>query len=794
MRILEISSTEAGAAFAGKLFARWGHEVIRAELPSRSPSWEPERLYLHGGKRRIEVDYRTEDGRAYLDRLAATCEIVVTDALAADVREHRLLELGVSEDGGPAARISITPFGLTGPYADLPATEATLLAMAGHTFLMGDPDREPLTLPGHYGSYQAGSLAYVAGLASALAPQVAGSRAVEISVLEVLLGLHQYTEVRYYHGGRIRSRHGNRVEHAAGTMLPVKDGWIGFSLLQNFWEPFAMMIGRADLVEGDKMSTNEGRLANRDEFEAMVSAALSDRSKFDLFRDAQEVWRVALGYTATLADCFEDPHLQERQFWRPLAGHTGADGAPLVVPGSPFRFVGLDRPEERAPSDVEPATESLIATGGARRWPRRTPDGSAARPLEGVRILDMTQVWAGPLSARLLADLGAEVICIEPASARGAAKVPPNSVAYVDGGQQEDPWNFAALFNKLHRNRKSLCLDLKSPRGKELFLDLVRESDVVMENFSARAMTRLGLAYDTLREANPRIVYASLPAFGQHGPYGQYVGYGPGIEPMIGLAAIMGYEGDEPRISGTTITDAMGGVAGAAGVLTALERREVTGEGAWVDLSQHEAGMALFGEYFIERQLTGQEPERLLNAHHAYAPYGIYHCSPNENGDDNWISLAARTDEEWRALCALTRRGWDADPRFATTEARLQHRADLDAALGEWTRDHGHLALAEELRRAGVPASAVLRVDEYLQEPGILARGYYADLRHPHTGQQQYDGGAWVFDGDRGYDSWLPAPTLGEHNAEVLTSILGLSEDDVAELAATGVIGDRPPA
>lgn len=789
MRILEISSAEAGAAFAGKLFARWGHEVIRAELPDREPPWESEVIYLHGGKQRIAADYRTDDGRAYLDRLAAGCDIVVTDVLAADVREHRLLELGMTEEGGPAARIAITPFGLTGPYADLPATEATLLALAGHTFLMGDPDREPLSMPGHYGSYQAGSLAYVAGLASALAPQTPGSREVDISILEVLVGLHQYTDVRYYYGDRIRSRHGNRVEHAAGTMLPVKDGWIGFSLLQNFWEPFAMMIGRPDLIEGDRMSTNEGRLANRDEFEAMVIEALGNKPKYELFREAQETWRVALGYTATLQDCLDDPHLQERDFWRPLPGYMAKDGTPFVVPGSPFRFVGVDRPAERPPAAVEPASESLLATGGAPRRPRRSPDGSAARPLEGVRILDMTQVWAGPLSARLLGDLGAEVILVEPATARGPSKVPPGSVAYVNGGQMPDPWNYAALFNKLHRNRKSLCLDLKAEGARELFLDLVRESDVVMENFSARAMTRLGLSYDTLREVNPRIIYASLPAFGQHGPYGQYVGYGPGIEPMIGLAAIMGYEGDEPRISGTTITDAMGGVAGAAGILTALERREVTGEGAWVDLSQHEAGMALFGEYFVERQLTGEEPQRLINAHRAHAPHGIYPCE----GTDNWISLAARTDAEWAALCRAAGRRWESDARFATAEARREHRAALDAAIADWTRGHGHIALADELRWGGVPAGAVLRVNEYLEEPGLLARGYYAALLHHQTGRQQFDGGSWVFDGDRGYDRWLAGPTLGEHNSAVLSGILGLSEAQIADLAARGVIRDRPP-
>jgi crotonobetainyl-CoA:carnitine CoA-transferase CaiB-like acyl-CoA transferase len=463
------------------------------------------------------------------------------------------------------------------------------------------------------------------------------------------------------------------------------------------------------------------------------------------------------------------------------------DGRPLRVPGSPFRFIGDEHPEERSPEERVTSYEPSDLTAARHR--RGLEDESAPLPLAGLRVLDLTQVWAGPLAARLLADLGAEVICIEPPTGRGPAKVPRGSTAYRIGDGIDEPWNFQPLFNKLHRNRKSVCLNLKAPGARELFLELVRKSDVVIENFSPRAMSRLKLTYDHLRGVNSQIIYASLPAFGQHGPYGQYIGYGPGVEPMTGIAAILGYEGDQPRVSGTAITDPMGGMAGAAGVLTALDRRARTGEGSWVDLSQHEASIALFGEFFIERQLSGRESERLPNCHPRHAPHGVYPCT----GDDNWIAIAARDEDEWLTLCAMAGRGWNTDPRFTGVERRRKHRGELNGVISSWTSQREHQALASALRGAGVPAGAVLRSSEYLVDPHLSARGYFAALEHPRTGEWPSDGSPMRFEGSRGYDQWTPPPTLGEHNVEVLEEILGLSRTQIERLHAEGVIADAPP-
>ena len=791
MRVLELSDAEAAAGFAGKLFVRWGSEVIRVESPDRAAPVEAEETYLHGGKRRVILDYRTPEDRTALDALAGTCDVLLTDASVADIEAFGLLDLGAGRSS--LVRVAVTPFGLTGPYSAFPATEATLLALAGLTYLTGDPGRAPLTIPGHYAAYQAGTVAYTAALAALLHARRnpgTGPRVVDLSILEVLVGLHQMTDTRWLVNDEVRMRVGNRSSASTGGMLPCRDGWFGFSTAGENWMALALMLGRPDLVEDPRFSTNSGRLENRDEFDALVQAALSGRTRHEIFTEAQETWRLAMGYGASLADCLADRHLEAREFWRPLEGATES----LRMPGSPFRFRGEAQPPER--SAVPAGTDTVavlseldLTTTAEPSMPSSAPAPSPARPLEGVRVLDLTRVWAGPLAARVIADLGADVICIEGPTGRGPAKVPPNTPTYFEGGQLSEPWNQQPLFHKLHRNRRSVGIDLKKPEGRALFLELVAQSDVVIENFSARAMGGLDLGYERLREANPGIIYVGMPAFGADGPYRDYVGYGPAVEPMTGLPAVMGYGPDEVRVTGTATPDAIAGLAAASAVLTALERRERTGEGACIDVSQHEAGIALLGEYFIEYQRSGETPAYVGNGHARFAPHGIYRCA----GDDDWIALAARDEAEWCALCDVAGASWASDPRFATNEARLAHRAELDAAIEGWTRDLGKFEVMERLMTAGVPAGAVLNCPEYLGDPHLAHRGYYARLEHPATGVQQYDGSPFVFNGERGYDEWLPSPLLGEHNESVLRELLSKSSAEIADLQEAGALVDRPP-
>ena len=781
MRVIELSDREEAAAYAAKLFARWGAEVIKVESPHRDPIREADDLYLNGGKRRLVLDRASPEGRAHLDTLLADADVFLTDIPATEVLAMRLLE--PSREGDPLVRMSITPFGLSGPYRDYEATEATLLALGGYTYLSGDPGRMPLTFPGRYPYYQAGNFAYIAALASYLHRTSGGTPdPIEVSVFEVVSTLHQFTDVLLTHQDTVRSRHGNRWQNLCPTtMVPVADGHVALNVIVTFWESFTHMLGRPELADDPAWATDAERMKRYDQMDAMMAEAFGGWTRERFLHEGQEVWRVPVGAVLTLPEMIEDRHLAAREYWRPI------EGTSLRTAGSPFRFVGAQPPVERA--SQAPTTSLDLAPREA------TPTAGLAgrsgrRPLEGLRVADLTRIWSGPLATRILGDLGADVIKVEAPTGRGASVVAPGSPGYwADDNPGDRPWNRNGLNNKLNRNKRSLAIDLKVPEGREAFLRLVAESDVVIENFSARAMPSLGLGYDALREVNPRVIYVAMPAFGLEGPYRDYVGLGPSIEPLTGTTALMGYGPDEPRMSVQAITDAMSGTAAAAAVVTALERRARTGEGAFIELSQHEAGITYIGEQCIEYQLTGDVPVRAGNAHPRMAPHGVYRCA----GEDEWIAIAVRTEDEWRAFCRVARARWDALPEFATREARFVNREALDAAVEAWTVAHPKMALLAELQAAGIAAGAVQSAPEWHNDPHLLARDYFFTTNEIDTGTRRYDGAPFCFAGERGYGAWRRSPGLGEHNREVLEGIAGLEPSAVDALETSGVIVDRPP-
>ncbi|HXH23104.1 MAG TPA: CoA transferase [Dehalococcoidia bacterium] len=781
LRVLEISAKEEAAAYCGKLFRRAGHDVLRIEPPGHEAPLHLD-VYLNGGKKRQRLDLRAERGR--LSRLAAAADLLLTD-----YGPRELGDLGLLDLDGPAVRVLITPFGRNGPYREYEATAHTLLALGGYTWLMGDPDRAPLTMPGNYPYYQAGTFAYIGALAATMASEPGRPLDIDVSVFECLAGLHQFTDTMWNFGGQVRSRHGNRWENLSPTTLyRCHDGWYGVNILANFWSSFALMIGRADLAEDGPLASNAGRMEHNDEVDEIVTKALWDKRARDIFKEGQEVWRVPVGYAAALSDLLADPHLNARSFWQPVEVALPEGRRRLLAPGRPFKFVGEQPPPELPP---EPPGEAGFDEDRQDGRPQPRGAASPARPLSGVRVLDLTRIWSGPLATRILGDLGAEVIKIEAQDGRGGQGAPRSNVAAGGTAPAERHWNQQPLFNKLNRNKKSIAIDLKSARGRELFLDLVEKCDVVVENFSARAMPGLGLSYEVMKARNARIIYLSMPAFGQFGPYRDYIGLGPSIEPITGMTALMGYSDHEPRVTSKAVTDPIAGVSTAAAIIEALVRRERTGQGCLIDLSQHETGVAYLGEYFIERQLTGREPSRAGNTHREFAPHGVYRCA----GEDDWIAIAARDGDEWRALCeVLGLESLVADQRFATIAGRRENREPLDSYIDAATSKWHKRDLEAALQARGVPAGSVLSAPEWLSDPHLLARGYFVELTHKEAGTHPWDGSPLMFNGARGYESWSPAPCLGEHAPEVLKDILGMSDAEIADLFAQGILADTPPA
>jgi crotonobetainyl-CoA:carnitine CoA-transferase CaiB-like acyl-CoA transferase len=416
--------------------------------------------------------------------------------------------------------------------------------------------------------------------------------------------------------------------------------------------------------------------------------------------------------------------------------------------------------------------------------------------LSGVRILSLTNYWAGPSAVRLLTDMGAEAIKVEaigrPDPSRGPKAGAAERRDYPCDELGPDPWNRAPRFNERHLGSLGLTLDLASQRGRELFLRLVEISDVVIENFSARVMTRLGLDYAELRKAKPDVILVSMPGFGVGGPWKDFISFGPTLEYISGLASLTGYESGDARLSGILVPDFIGALHGASAVLAALHHRRRTGEGTHVELSQLECALSLVGEELLTAQLATGDAKPLGNRHATLAPHGVYPCKGASAGEEAWIALTVTCEREWTAFCGMEGlQSLASDSRFATPLLRKTHEDELDALIVCWSGGLGKYQAAYRMQQAGVPAAPVLSARDHFGDPQVLARGMLTAVDHPSAGRRIYHGVSWKTVG--GEDPTLgPAPRLGEHNELILGSLLGLDSAQIEALRSEGVIGEAP--
>ena len=338
-------------------------------------------------------------------------------------------------------------------------------------------------------------------------------------------------------------------------------------------------------------------------------------------------------------------------------------------------------------------------------------------PLQNIRILDFSRIWAGPHATKLLADMGAEVVKVESTRAWDPHRTIVGSGNLPDGDRGADPWNRSGWFNTLHMSKRGITAEVSQPAGKALIEELVSISDVVVDNFRAGAMARRGLSYEDLRRLRPDIIVASMPAFGNTGPWRDFIQYGIGQEQLGGVASMNGYLDDaSPVKSGVNFGDPISGAHAAGAILAALLYRRRTGKSIFLDLSQLESTVSVVGEHILGYQMNGREPRNVGNRHPVYAPHGVYRC----RGDDSWVTVAVGSDREWRELCqAMGRPELCDDPRFVDVSARHRNHDELDEIIGEWTKHRDATELMQALQARRVPSApgAVGRRD--LQRPAV---------------------------------------------------------------------------
>jgi crotonobetainyl-CoA:carnitine CoA-transferase CaiB-like acyl-CoA transferase len=414
-------------------------------------------------------------------------------------------------------------------------------------------------------------------------------------------------------------------------------------------------------------------------------------------------------------------------------------------------------------------------------------------PLAGVRVVDLTMVWAGPFATKHLADLGAEVIKIE-----GPGRVDLVRSLTVPDPSAPTPYNNSRYFNEYNRNKLGMCLDLRHPDGQRIVQELVAKSDVLIENFRPGVIDRLNLGYDRLREINPRVIVVSIPGYSSVPPERTLPGYGPNVEQMGGLAYFSGYTDGPPQKSGISYGDPIAGLGGVSAVLMALVQREKTGVGCAIEVGQRNLLVVLVGDAVVAHQLGVEQP-RIGNRSVSAAPQGVYPCVAETDETvksgapaGSWLALSVTSDEQWSALCTvLDRADLAASGRFDSAHDRRAGADEIDAAITRWTSGQLATAAADRLQAAGVPASPVRTPVTLLRDAQLQARDFFTTVPHPDLGSVTVTSPTWHFH-DVTTDKLRTAPRLGEHNRHVLTEVLGYSDADVDRLEADAVLADRP--
>ena len=383
--------------------------------------------------------------------------------------------------------------------------------------------------------------------------------------------------------------------------------------------------------------------------------------------------------------------------------------------------------------------------------------------LYGVRVIDLTRVWAGPLGTRTLGDFGAEVIKVSD----------PRLQADRTGG----------LFSKLSRNKLSLGLRLDKDTGRRIFLELVSISDVVIENFRPRVMRNLDLSYDEIRVANPDIVMCSMPGFGAEGPYADYPAFGSTAEAMSGVVSMINYEPGTPIQSGMSYADPISALNLVGVVMTYLRKRRASGIGQHIDLALADSPVCMIGEYLVANSATSHVPAERGNKHPKYAPHGAYRAE----GDDNWVAIAVTNDYEWRALCAVIGDDRLCDSRFSEQIERKRHEEYIDPVISGWTESRDAVDIMTRLQEAGVPAGRAANNRELLSDRHLAARNFFVDLDE-FEGPKRYDGQS-ILGNFVDKSEWKASHLLGQDSRHILVELLGYSDKEFDAMTSDGTIG-----
>ena len=804
LRVLDISEGLAGP-FAAKLLGDLGADVIKLEPPEgdsarrRGPFAGAEDieasapfLYTNTSKRSVVIDPSNPDDLSLRAGLLEQADVVISGETEPQLAAQGLGYEQLAARNPRVVLTTVTGFGSDGPYANWKWNHLIAGALGGFTYLCGRESREPLQLSASVTETLTGAYAALASLIA-----VHGARVrergdhVDVSAIEAAINAALLPVQRYDYTGDSGVRRAD-IGPSPSFILPTSDGFVGANTLtQAQWEMMCQFFGQPDLVDDPQYADGWSRMANSRSLAGELAELTRGRTAEDVFHDAQ-TWRIPFGLIPTLADVVNLLPHREREFFfdfeHPRAGRVRMPGVPWMFGderpvGSRTPLLGEHDAEVRAgvPEWAGEPPQSLRDSSPLEGGSKGTPE----RPLEGLRVIDLSMFMSGPMTSLVFADGGADVIKVE-------------SVQRIDGwragGATDDFWwEWAPQFNWVNRNKHGITLNLTDQRGSDVIRHMVKEADILVENYTPRVMGNFGLSYEELREINPELIMISMPGFGLTGTWSHYTAFANTTEQMSGLPHLTGYADDQPIFSGTTGGDPLAGVMGALALLSALERRRrlnAQGEagGCHIDLSQTETATSFTGEAVTAYSISGEDPGRRGNHHPRIAPHNTYPCR-----EDSWIAIACESDAQFADLSRLMGRE-DWIQRYGSFTDRDHARAEIDSVIGGWTSDRDAGQLMRELQGLGIAAGAVYDGRGLLEDQHLRARDFFITQHHTYAGARRYPLQPYRFAHWSGPEVDRPSPTLGRDTREVLARLTLLTEAEVDQMEADDVIGTIPLA
>jgi crotonobetainyl-CoA:carnitine CoA-transferase CaiB-like acyl-CoA transferase len=781
--VADLSSGIAGA-YCTKILADGGAQVVKFEAPEGDTlrRWSASGAdigrdedgalfqYLGASKRSVVADPQDEAALARLHDALDRAEAVVWSP------GSRLAELATLAPAALRQRhpgltvVSITPFGLDGPWSDRASTEFTLQAWSGGVIGLGrgDPTRAPVFVGGRVGEWLAGGYAAIGVLASILGRgEGEAGELVDVSVLEAQAMCLTYYPVTYFDatGHSFRSKR-TVVTPGVGQ---AKDGMVAVGVgTGQQWLDFCVLVGHPEWMDDTSLFRERSHLAPViDEWFAAHTV--------EEVRDLAGAFRLPNSILGNGENLPGLDHFEARSTFGP----TPRGG--FVQPGPPYRMEGLAlRPPEPAPRVGEHTDAPMTDE------PRR-PAPTGGSLLSGLRVLDMTAFWAGPSCTHMLAMLGADVIHVE-------------STGHVDGTRMlgapmtvEQWWERSPIFAGLNTNKRSLTLDMQSERGMELLRGLVATADVVVENYTPRVFDHAGLTFEALREIKDDIIVVRMPGFGLDGPWRDNAAFAYTIEDASGLTWLTGHADQKP-LEPYCLGDPNAGIHALTGLLLALEHRRRTGQGAAIEAAMVDAAVNITAEQVLEHSAYGALLERAGNRGPLAAPQNLYRTAEVDakGRNDFWVAIAVTTDDQWDALVdVLERPGWAADAALSSAAGRRARHDAIDAHLADWCAGRDGDDIVELLWPAGVPVAKVTQPHRQADLAQLVSRGFFETVDHPVMGSARYSTLPMRFSGGPDRRHRRHAPLLGEHTDELLAGI-GCSPEELRALEVEGVIGRAP--